>query len=689
MVDKNESTMKWKVDIADMKAAMADARRAISLANAEFKTATAGIDEWSKSTDGLEAKISQLNKILPQQRKILEQMEAQYALVAKEMGADSAEAQKLAIQVENQRGAVAKTEAQISKYSAELKNMRDSSDQTQAVVGKLKTTLTNVGKAAAEAAAAGLAAFTAAATAAVTALGKMTVEAAAFADEILTTSTVTGLSAQTLQEYSYAAELLDVSLDTVTGALARNTRGMASAAEGSGAYADAYARLGISVTDANGELRDSEEVFWEAIDALGNIENATERDALAMQLFGKSAQDLNPLIAQGSAGFAELADEAQRMGAVLTDEQLGDLGAFDDAIQRLKAGSEAGKRALGLILLPALQDLSTEGVDLIGEFTRGIIEADGDWTAIGDVVGRTVAGFTTIITDQIPKFMELGTTIIKSLAGAIVKALPGLASALADALPVLVGGFAEMLPEIMSVGGEVIVQLMLGIAEALPQLIEMLPEIIIGIVTTLIEYLPQILDAGVQILVALVQGIGSVLGMLWAKVAEIGAGIIDGIRAIPGKVVSIGKNIVEGIWSGISNGTEWIKNKIRSWVGNVTDFFKRIFGIASPSKVMADEIGRWLPAGMAEGFEEDMPEALASMKQTLGDAVGELKGSVSLSADALKISADGTPGGGAAAAGQVVNFTQNNYSPKALDRLTLYRQTNGLLFSAKVGLQNV
>ena len=78
----NESTMKWKVDVSKLKAAMQDAKRSIQLANAEFKTATAGMDKWSKSSEGLEAKIRQLNQTLPAQKAILADLEKQYDLVA-------------------------------------------------------------------------------------------------------------------------------------------------------------------------------------------------------------------------------------------------------------------------------------------------------------------------------------------------------------------------------------------------------------------------------------------------------------------------------------------------------------------------------------------------------------------------------------------------------------------------------
>ena len=136
----------------------------------------------------------------------------------------------------------------------------------------------------------------AASTALVGGLAKLSTSAAAYADDILTMSTVTGMSTDTLQEFKYMTGLIDVDLETMTKSLAKNTKSMASAQQGSKQYVDAYSKLGVAVTDANGQLRDGEAVYWEAIDALGKMTNETERDAIAMQLFGKSAQDAHNIL---------------------------------------------------------------------------------------------------------------------------------------------------------------------------------------------------------------------------------------------------------------------------------------------------------------------------------------------------------------------------------------------------------
>lgn len=207
---------------------------------------------------------------------------------------------------------------------------------------------------------------------AVRALVEAGTEAAAYADEILTAASVTGLSTDTLQEYAYAAELIDTDLADVEKALARNVKAMSNAQNGSKLYVEAYEKLGVATTDASGNLRDSEDVFWDCIDALGKVSNETEADAIAMQIFGKSAQDLNPLIEKGSEGFRTLADEAHEAGAVLSGDTLNQLGAVDDSLQRLSSQTEAFKTALGANVASLLGPLAEGATDVLNALTKAL-----------------------------------------------------------------------------------------------------------------------------------------------------------------------------------------------------------------------------------------------------------------------------------------------------------------------------
>lgn len=241
--------------------------------------------------------------------------------------------------------------SKIETLRAALQNADNSSGKFEALGGVCKAVGATI--------AAAFAAVSAAAIAAGKALVDMTREGAKYADSVLTESTVTGIATDKLQEYMYAAELVDVSTDTLTKSMAKQIKSMKSAADGSKSYADAYAQLGVSVTDANGNLRDSDMVYWELIEALGKLENETERDALGMTLLGKSAQELNPLIVAGAERMKELGEQAHEAGYVIGEDMLKAYGNLDDQIQYLTVGATAAKNALGTILLPILTAVNT------------------------------------------------------------------------------------------------------------------------------------------------------------------------------------------------------------------------------------------------------------------------------------------------------------------------------------------
>lgn len=186
---------------------------------------------------------------------------------------------------------------------------------------------------------------------------------ASYADDILTLSTTTRLSTETLQEFKYMEDLIDVSLDTVTGSLSKMTKNMTSARKGTGDAAEAWKKLDVRIEDDNKQLRRSEDVFHDTITALGKIKNETERDTVAMSLFGKSAQELNPLIEAGGEKLAALAKEAHDTGYVLSGATLNSLGQVQDAMDRMNKRSEALTNRFSAGLAPSL----TKVADIVDE----------------------------------------------------------------------------------------------------------------------------------------------------------------------------------------------------------------------------------------------------------------------------------------------------------------------------------
>lgn len=131
MAKGNETTTKFKADISELKKSFQDAQRTVRVANSEFKAATAGMDKWSDSADGLSAKINQLNSVLAAEKKKLESLESQYALVAKEQGENSKGAQELLIKINNQKAAIANTEKQIRTYNTKLDDLKAATEKAR------------------------------------------------------------------------------------------------------------------------------------------------------------------------------------------------------------------------------------------------------------------------------------------------------------------------------------------------------------------------------------------------------------------------------------------------------------------------------------------------------------------------------------------------------------------------------
>ena len=214
---------------------------------------------------------------------------------------------------------------------------------------------------------------------------------AAYADDILTMSTVTGLSTDALQEYQYMADLVDVSVETITGSITKLTRSMLQAKDGTGEQAEAFAALGIQITNADGSLRDVQEVWGEIITALGQVSNETERIAYAMALMGKSAQDLNPLIEAGADKINALRQEAHEAGAVLDEDMLATLGEMQDAFDRLSQQTDAFERILAGTLAPTITDIVNVLVGAVQQMDNFIQRVQEAKQAIDELAERNAA----------------------------------------------------------------------------------------------------------------------------------------------------------------------------------------------------------------------------------------------------------------------------------------------------------
>lgn len=265
----------------------------------------------------------------------------------------------------------------------------------------------------------GFAAVAAAIIKAEKAMISMTKESAAFADNIITLSMQTGQSTEQLQEFAYASELIDVSVDTLQGSLTKLTNNMQDTMNGTGNAKASFDKLGVSVINAvDGSMRSANDVFYETIDALGQVKNETERDAMSMDIFGRSAQDLNPLIIQGSKTLKEYADEAHNVGYVLDDEALSALGAVDDAYQRLQKTQEGVKNQLSAEFAPYLEEFYGDVTTMVKDGGKalkdsGIVDAFG---MLLDTVGDILNPMSDLSNNRVPALTKALQPLAKVMA---------------------------------------------------------------------------------------------------------------------------------------------------------------------------------------------------------------------------------------------------------------------------------
>lgn len=535
-----EEQIKTSIDLTgekEYRAACNSINSSLREINSEMKLATAEFADNASGAEALTKKQEVLQKQLAEQAKKAEAAEEALKKM-REAGIDPTDPayQKMQTNLNNTKAEMAKTEKQIKSTSEELKSSKVNWEAVGETVGK-------VGKAFGAA----LAALGAAAVGAASALAGLTVSASNYADDLITQATFTRQTTDDLQKYAYAARFIDVEVNTLTKSMAKNIKSMDSARKGSAEYADAYKKLGVSVTDANGELRNSNEVYWDCIDALGSIQNETERDALAMQLFGKSAQELNSVIEAGSEAFKELGDEAEQMGFILSEDAVNRLGAFNDKLQVLQAGAEGLKNAASLIALPFLDTLAGEGIPIMTKFSKAVMDAEGDVTKMADALGEGISDVLNLIVEKLPEFIDMGVQMVTSLISGIVSNAPTIATAAVQIVETLVEGIAELLPLLIEGAAQLIAGLATGLAKSLPKLVPTIVDVVLKIVQTLIDNIPLLIDAALQLITGLAQGIINAIPVIVAALPQVITSLIDGLLSAIPQIIQAGIDLLTAL----------------------------------------------------------------------------------------------------------------------------------------------
>lgn len=494
-------------------------------------------------------------------------------------------------------------------------------------------------------------------TAAVTAMGGAFVNAtgdvAAYGDTIDKESQKMGISASAYQEWSAVLQHTGGSIDNLKPALKTLSKEIVN-------NSDAFQKLGISQE----EMKNSsvEQVLSTTISKLQEMEPGVERTRLATQLLGKSSVELGALLNTSAEETQAMKDRLHELGGVMEDDAVKASAAYQDQLQDMKTAFSGLSRNMISEFLPSVTQVMgglTEiftgngdtGIAMISEGINSLVtNISAAIPQVMSVASGIISALGQAILDNLPVLLSTGMSILEQLMSGVLQAIP-------TALPTIISFVMQLgnmiisnLPQLLEVGMQVIVQLALGIANALPELLPTIVEVVVSLVSYLLDNIDLLIDAAIQLMIGLANGLVAAAPILIEKAPVIILKLVDAlIRNIPkllaaGKqiittignglksaipqllsmipnlisqlkqkfltavksMVDVGKDIVEGIKSGIKNAWSSMTGWVKDLAADLVKKFKEFFKIGSPSKLMAEEIGKWIPAGIAEGIYNGM-----------------------------------------------------------------------------------
>lgn len=211
------------------------------------------------------------------------------------------------------------------------------------------------------------------------------------ADELLTMSNVTGFSVKELQKLQYASDFVDVSYETMTSSVTKLTKQM-------GAGSEAFKKLGVNIYNVDGTLQNNIEIWFETLDALSQVENETERDTLAMEIFGKSAAEMAGIIDDGGEALWNLGQEAEAAGLIMGEDAVEQAGKFNDALDKIKTTAVQSFMQAGATLAETLLPLLEKLVEWVTKVLTWFGNLDGTTQKIILTILALVAALSPTLT---------------------------------------------------------------------------------------------------------------------------------------------------------------------------------------------------------------------------------------------------------------------------------------------------
>jgi phage-related protein/predicted nucleic acid-binding Zn-ribbon protein len=269
---------------------------------------------------------------------------------------------------------------------------------------------------------------------------------------------------------------------------------------------------------------------------------------------------------------------------------------------------------IGNLIIANLPQIVQAGMQILISLVQGITEA---LPQLIDMLPTIIQQTVQTLLTNLPELIQAGVQLLLALTNGLMEALPQLIQMLPGIVMQITNVLLDNLPLIIEAGIQILIALIEGLTEAIPQLIAMLPGIIVKIVNTFSAHLPEILSTGHKMMIKLADGILNGVGNVINGAKKIVSEIIKALKEAPGRVLDIGKNIVKGLWQGLKDSVGWLRDKLSGWVSGIMKDIKGFFGIHSPSRVMRDEVGKFLAEGIGVGFEDEMGAVSKQMQDAM------------------------------------------------------------------------
>ena len=472
-------------------------------------------------------------------------------------------------------------------------------------------------------------------------------------------------------EYNAQIETYQTALTTLTGSAEKANKIIEQVKKDAAATPFEVAslvkgnQLLISAGLSAEQARDDILALGNAISATGGGEEELSRMVINLQQIknvGKaSALDIKQFAYAGIDVYGLLADYTGKTREEVTDLEI----SYEDLTGALKFASQEGGKYfnamekqsktfngqlsnlkdnfmafLGEATIPLFTFLKDEVLPVINGILDGTLGIDEGINKLTETFLNGVMSMVNSLLVNLPTFLQMGINILLSLIQGIAEALPDLVPQIVNVIIKIMEIFNENFDTFLLLGVKIILGLIEGLIKSIPDILANLPTIIMAIINFFT--LSKFLSMGKTIIKGIWSGLSQGLPNLIKEIPKLIGKIINAFKGGIGGIKDIGKNLVTGLWNGINNAKDWVLDKIKGFGKSILKGLKSFFGIKSPSRLMRDEVGKFLPQGIAVGIEADTDKALDSIDKMNDEIYDRMKQAVNM--ETGKMAFSGTTG---------------------------------------------